>query len=677
MDAARTHRGPRRRAHGVAVLVTALVLALVPASGLVAQSTDPQVRRIAGEDRYGTAAEVASSFGAGVDRVFLATGQDFPDALAAVPVAARLGAPVLLVERDGVPAPTAEALERLDPAGITILGGPAAVSRRVATRVAQYTDGRVDRLAGRHRYATAAAIVDEYVDPGVPVAYVATGEGFADALAGGPAAAVAGGPMLLVRGDAIPAATRATLQWLRPGRIVVLGGDRAISPDVVGALQAYTDGDVVRMAGEDRYGTAAIIAARVFDGRQPTVWMTTGQGFPDALAGGVVAAMDGAPLVTVDPRCVPDVVLEQIRRMSPDTLVVLGGTRAVSRDAAELEVCSEPTRPRATTIQTGLAAPWDVVFAPGGRTFLTERDTGRVLERRDDGQLRTVRTFDVDADGEGGLLGLAASPTWTDDPWLYALFVSQAAQDQRIVRFRPNGADLQVVVSGLPHGGTSTHFAGRIEFGPDGMLYVGIGDVQDRSAPQDTSRLAGKILRYTPTGRVPADNPFGNPVWAYGFRDPQGLAWDGAGRMYASEFGWNTQDEIDRVVRGGNYGWPIFEGNHHLEPSQPEPSNHRRPLMTRHPEDASWSGAGTLVGGDIPAWEGDLFVAALRGQRLYRLDLQEGQVAGVQELLVGQYGRLRHVTQAPDGSLWVLTSNCDGRGTCPTGRDDRIVRLGR
>ncbi len=393
----------------------------------------------------------------------------------------------------------------------------------------------------------------------------------------------------------------------------------------------------------------------------------------------MAAGRNDAPLLTVESGCVPDVVHEQIQRLDPDTVVVLGGTAAVSRTAANLTPCSQVGQPRASTVQTGLAAPWDVVFTPDGRTFLTERDTGRILERLPDRSLETVREFAVDDTGEGGLLGLAVSPTYAEDGWLYALYVSSV--DQRVVRFRPDGSGEQNVVTGLPDGpdGHGNHFAGRIEFGPDGLLYVAIGDLGDRWAAQDRDRLEGKVLRYEPDGTVPAGNPFGggNPVYAYGLRDPQGLTWDGAGRMYLSEFGQNRQDEIDRVVPGGNYGWPIYEGNLEYDGGQ-RPDDYVPPIFTAHPEEASWSGASVLVGGDVPAWEGDLFVAALRGERLYRLDLDgSGNVAGSEQLLVGQYGRLRHVTPAPDGSLWVLTSNCDGRGSCPTGTDDRIVRLGR
>lgn len=667
----------------VLVAVAALcatILAALPALG----QDGPRVVRIDGADRYATAANVSRTFPVGVERVFLATGEDYPDALAATAVAGQWDYPILLVRSDEIPSATRDALERLDPAGITILGGTRAVGGRVEQQAAAFTEGPVDRLEGADRFATAAAIVDEYVDAGVPVVYVATGQGYADALAGGPAAVVDGGPILLVTRDEVPEPTRISLSRLRPDRIVVLGGTAVVSQAVASRLGSYTFGDVDRHAGQERFATAAAIAREAFPGAENTVHLTTGFAFPDALAGGVAAGMAGAPLLTVDPRCVPDVVLAEIERMDPDTVVVLGGEQAVGEDAANLVACSEVEEPRATTVQTGLDTPWDLAFTPDGRTFLTERDTGRVLERTPAGGLREVIRFAVDATGEGGLLGLARSPTYDRDGWLYALYVT--GSDQRIVRFDANGDRLQTLVTGLPDGGPGhgNHFAGRIAFGPDGMLHVGIGDVGQPAAAQDTSRLEGKILRYTPTGGTPADNPFGNAVWAYGFRDPQGLAWDADGRMFASEFGQNTQDEIDRVVRGGNYGWPVYEGTVRYDggryPEEPG-AEYLPPLFTAPPSEASWSGANVLIDGAIPQWEGDLLVAALRGQRLYRLVLDgDGNLLDTEQLLVGEHGRLRHLQQAPDGSVWLLTSNCDGRdrdGFCPTGRDDRILRLGR
>lgn len=316
-----------------------------------------------------------------------------------------------------------------------------------------------------------------------------------------------------------------------------------------------------------------------------------------------------------------------------------------------------------TVLVSGLEAPWDVAFTPSGRAFVTERDTGRVLELLPGGEIREIHRFEVDPAGEGGLLGLAASPT--EEGLLYAYFTS--AEDNRVVRFRP-GSEPEPILTGIPK--ASLHDGGRVGFGPHGMLYVATGDATVPSLAQDLGSLAGKILRLTPDGQVPEDNPFpGSPVWSLGHRNVQGLAWDAEGRMYATEFGPDRDDEINVIVPGGNYGWPEVTGDASRE-------EFIDPILVRQPPEASWSGVEVLVGSAIPQWEGDLFAAALRGMRLWRVGLGPGgEVTEVEELLVGGFGRLRHVAQAPDGSLWILTSNRDGRGT-PEPGDDRILRLG-
>jgi glucose/arabinose dehydrogenase len=316
-----------------------------------------------------------------------------------------------------------------------------------------------------------------------------------------------------------------------------------------------------------------------------------------------------------------------------------------------------------TDVATDLDAPWDVTWL-GERVLLTERDRGRLLELVDDGSTREVRTFDVDATGEGGLLGLAAGP----DDLLYVYLTT--AEDNRVVRFDPDaGDDPEVVLDGIP--AERTHNGGRIAFGPDGMLHVATGDAQVRPASQDPDSLAGKILRVTPDGDVPGDNPTdGSPVWSLGHRNVQGLAFDAEGRLFAPEFGPDVDDEVNLIEPGGNYGWPEVTG-------EADVAGFTDPILTRQPPEASWSGGAVLIDGAIPQWEGDLFVAALRGERLWRLPLAaDGTLDGEpEELYVGEHGRLREVTQAPDGSLWVLTNNRDGRGS-PRGGDDRILRIG-
>jgi glucose/arabinose dehydrogenase len=326
-----------------------------------------------------------------------------------------------------------------------------------------------------------------------------------------------------------------------------------------------------------------------------------------------------------------------------------------------------PVRVETSVVATGLEAPWGLVFTPDGEALVTERDSGRLLSLDSSGGVEELQTLPTGGVGEGGLLGLALSPDYERDGYIYAYYSTDA--DNRVVRFR-EGEDPELVLTGIAV--NSFHNGGRIAFGPDGNLYVGTGDAGDRPSSQDTNSLAGKILRLTPEGGVPGDNPFpNNPLYSYGHRNVQGLAWDANGQLYASEFGQDTYDEVNRIVPGGNYGWPEVEGE------GGEGSGYVDPVATFFPtSEASPSGVEILKGGAIPQWEGDFFMAALRGQRLYRLDLDEsGAVVGQEELLQGEAGRLRHVAQAPDGSLWILTSNRDGRGN-PVPDDDRILRLG-
>ncbi len=325
---------------------------------------------------------------------------------------------------------------------------------------------------------------------------------------------------------------------------------------------------------------------------------------------------------------------------------------------------SGPVEVEARVIATGLEAPWALAFLPDGQTLVTERDSGRILSVDSAGNTEEVDRLPEEGRGEGGLLGLAPSPDYRNDRYLYAYY--STGGENRVVRFRP-GEPPEPILTGIPV--NAYHDGGRISFGPDGMLYVATGDASVPSSSQDLSSLSGKILRLTPDGGVPADNPFpGNPVYSYGHRNVQGLAWDEDGQLYASEFGANAFDEVNRIEAGGNYGWPEVEG----EGGEPE---YIDPIAVFSTDEASPSGAEIPKDSAIPQWDGDFFMAALRGERLWRLELgPDGSVTEREELLRGEYGRLRHVAQAPDGSLWVLTNNRDGRGD-PVPEDDRIIRL--
>ncbi|HEX6139727.1 MAG TPA: cell wall-binding repeat-containing protein, partial [Candidatus Limnocylindria bacterium] len=292
------------------------------------------VVRYAGADRYATAAAVsAASFGPGVSVAYVATGTNFPDALAGSAAAAQKGGPVLLVSAGGIPAATAGELARLAPAQIVVLGGEGVVSEGIRQALVPYaTSGVVRRLAGANRFETAAAISADTFAPGVSVAYVATGANFPDALAGTPPAGMAGGPVLLVNKSSVPSATSAELARLQPGRIAILGASGVVDDGVAAQLDAYTAGTVTRLAGADRYSTAVAVSQANFS-TAATVFIATGANFPDALAGGPVAGIGGSPLLLVPGGWVPSVVQQEMLRLHPSTLIVLGSTGVVS-DAA-------------------------------------------------------------------------------------------------------------------------------------------------------------------------------------------------------------------------------------------------------------------------------------------------------------------------------------------------------
>jgi glucose/arabinose dehydrogenase len=304
-------------------------------------------------------------------------------------------------------------------------------------------------------------------------------------------------------------------------------------------------------------------------------------------------------------------------------------------------------------VAKGLAVPWGIAFRPDGTALVTERDAAKIVSVTPTGTVTEVQQIpDVRPSGEGGLLGIAVSPGYASDGLVYVYYTS--ASDNRIARFRL-GQTPQVIFSGIPKSGN--HNGGRIAFGPDGLLYVGTGDAGDSGRAQQLDYLGGKILRLTPDGKPAPGNPFADsPVYSYGHRNVQGLAWDHSGQLYASEFGQNRYDELNRITPGANYGWPIVEG-------VGSDKQYTNPVATWATSDASPSG--------LAIANGKAYLACLRGTKLYRINL-DGRNAQV--LLSGQYGRLRAVQVAPDGSLWVSTSNKDGRGS-PAQDDDRILRL--
>lgn len=317
----------------------------------------------------------------------------------------------------------------------------------------------------------------------------------------------------------------------------------------------------------------------------------------------------------------------------------------------------------AGTLAERLVAPWSVVPLAGGGGLVSQRDDGLIVQVTSDGSLRTAgRVAGVVSGGESGLHGIAVLEDG-DRRWLYAYHGS--ADDNRVVRMPLLGAadaitlgEAEVVLAGIAR--ASTHNGGRIAFGPDGLLYITTGDAQDRNAAQDPASLNGKILRVTPEGAPAQGNPFGTAVYSLGHRNVQGIAWTDDGVMWASEFGQNALDELNRIEPGGNYGWPLHEGSAGED-------GFIDPVAEWSTDVASPSG--------IAAVGASVFIANLRGERLWVIDTRDGERVGEpREFLVGEHGRLRDAVLAPDGSLWVLTNNTDGRGS-PRPADDLLIRI--
>ncbi|HET9416515.1 MAG TPA: cell wall-binding repeat-containing protein [Candidatus Limnocylindria bacterium] len=304
---------------------------LIDARGAVVSR--PDVVRLSGADRYATAAAISrSTYVPHVPYVFVATGRDFPDALAGGALAAQVGAPLLLTSTSSIPSATLTEIKRLKPIDIVVLGGAAVISEGVVQALRGLDDptiGETFRLAGADRYATAAAISTAGFGPGVPTVFIATGTNFPDALAGAPASATLGGPLLLTAKDRLPTVTRTALFNLKPQRIVILGGTAVVSGTVAAQLDEFTTGPVHRWSGADRYATAAAVAAQAFP-TAGTAFVASGIGFPDALAGGPPGGASLGPLLTTTPSSLPTSSRQQLQRLKPVRIFVLGGTSVVS-----------------------------------------------------------------------------------------------------------------------------------------------------------------------------------------------------------------------------------------------------------------------------------------------------------------------------------------------------------
>ncbi|MFI7610818.1 PQQ-dependent sugar dehydrogenase [Nonomuraea terrae] len=318
-----------------------------------------------------------------------------------------------------------------------------------------------------------------------------------------------------------------------------------------------------------------------------------------------------------------------------------------------------------TEIAGGLTMPWGLTFLPDGSALMSERSTGRIVHIRQGRDPEPIGAVPgVEVSSEGGLLGLAASPSFDRDRTVYA-YVS-ASPTNRVVALRlaPDLRSLRqerVILDGIET--ADRHHGGRLRFGPDGNLWIGTGDAFSPENAADDESLNGKILRIRPDGSVPPDNPSGTAVYSTGHRNVQGIAFGPDGTAYASELGHRTWDELNVLRPGRDYGWPESEGQ--------DGSHGERPIFTLHPDDASPSGI-AIAGGAV--WMG-----ALGGQRLWRLPVDGPRADGEPvAYFTERYGRIRTVEPAPDGSLWITTSNTDRAtwgGTDARPGDDRILRV--
>ena len=388
---------------------------------------------------------------------------------------------------------------------------------------------------------------------------------------------------------------------------------------------------------------------------------------PVLLTGALLAGCGGSDPVGSGPTTTSSSARSSTPTPSATMSTTASGSPSTTTAGGQLRV--RPAR-GITRLASGLRIPWSVAFLPDGSALVTERgnrsaDTparewgsARLLRVTPAGKVSVVQRIAVtNRVSEGGLLGIAVSPKYAADGLVYVFYTTNS--DNRIARFKL-GQKPQPILTGIPAG--AHHNGGRLAFGPDGMLYATTGESGNPALAQNRASLGGKILRITPAGKPAPGNPFpGSAVYSYGHRDVQGLAWDARGRLFASEFGDHAVDELNLIRPGGNYGWPAVEGR----------STDRRfvaPLVTWPVKQASPSG--------IAIRDGQVWLANLVGQRLNRVALDGYRSTS---LLVREYGRLRDVVNAPDGSLWILTSNRDGRGGnygrgAPRAEDDQILR---
>jgi aldose sugar dehydrogenase len=306
-------------------------------------------------------------------------------------------------------------------------------------------------------------------------------------------------------------------------------------------------------------------------------------------------------------------------------------------------------------IAQNLNVPWAISFIPDDRLIFTER--GGKVNILEGQAVKNVGNINVTANGESGLMGIAVDPDFNQNHYIYLYYTSE--NNNRISRFVLNETltNETILVGNIP--AASIHNGGRLKFGPDGKLYATTGDASNSALAQDLNSLGGKILRLNLDGSIPSDNPFGSYVYSYGHRDPQGITWGPTGIMYSSEHGESANDELNIIVKGGNYGWPIYQGNNTA-------NGYIKPIRGYTEF--------TLAPSGITFHQGAVWISGLRGSQLRKVTLSaDGNSVMGEKAFFRQLGRIREVVEH-NGYLYISTSNRDGRGIPQTG-DDQILKI--
>ena len=360
---------------------------------------------------------------------------------------------------------------------------------------------------------------------------------------------------------------------------------------------------------------------------------------------------------------------------NPTLEITAEPTQLVSPSATQAEMASpqpEPATPTTlpklaliTQVAKGLDTPWEIGFLPEGGILATERSGILALIEKNGKQITIAGVRET---GEGGLLGLALHPDFANNRWLYIYLTSNdtGTLTNRVERYTYNAdhtvTERVVILDGIK--GSSNHDGGRIRFGLDGLLYITTGDAGSPQRAQDPQALEGKILRLTDEGKVPVGNPWGNPIYSIGHRNPQGLAWDSQGRLWATEHGPSGvetgNDELNLIEAGKNYGWPVIRGT--------ETRDGMETPKLESGKGNTWAPGGLEIVKDVAYFPG------LRGSALYAVDLNDVRPGALHTYFKGEYGRLRVARLGPDGLLYLGTSNKDGRGS-PGPDDDQLFKI--